>query len=370
LGLLLVASLLWANALGKRSPKPDKASAVPVMTARAAVQDVPLSITALGSAQAWRGVTVRAQVSGKLLSVAFREGGDVKAGQLLAQIDPAPFQAVLTQAQGALKRDTALLEAARRDLARYQLLKSQDSIAQQTVETQAAQVKQDEGLVLIDQGQVAAARVNLGYTRITSPITGRVGVRLVDPGNIVSTTDTNGLVTVNEISPIAVTFTIPQGDFQRLMEVSDGFRRPLQTQAISQDTGVLLETGELSIADNHVDPTSGSVQLKARFENASRRLWPGQFVNVKLQLQTLTQALTIPASAVNQSPNGPFAYVVGADGRAQNRPITVHVLEGTMAVVSGVRAGETVVTDGQLSLAPGMEVQVRGGATAGRRRAS
>ncbi len=178
----------------------------------------------------------------------------------------------MLQAQGALKRDQALLQAARVDLARYQKLKSQDSIASQQVDTQAALVKQDEGLVMIDQGQVDTARINLGWTRIASPVTGRVGVRLVDPGNLVSTSDTTGLVIVNQITPIAVTFTVPQGDFQRLYDVSAGFTKPLITQALSQDTGALLDTGDLSIADNHVDPSTGTVTLKARFPNGASTL--------------------------------------------------------------------------------------------------
>ena len=367
LGVVAAALVAWAIFGAKKPAKPQKSAPVPVSTARAVIRDAPVSITQLGAAQAWRSVVVKTQVNGKLLTVAFREGSDVRAGQLLAQIDPAPYRAVLLQAQGALKRDAALLEAAKVDLARYQRLKSQDSIAAQQVDTQAALVKQDEGLVLIDQGQVNAAQINVGYCRIVSPVSGRVGVRLVDPGNIVSTGDLTGLVTVNQITPIAVTFTVPQGDFQRLTEVSDGFRRPMMTQAMSQETGALLDTGELSIADNHVDPSSGTIQLKARFPNAGRRLWPGQFVNVRLTLQTIAHAVTIPASAVNPSPKGSFAYVVGADGKAQARPIVVTAIQDATAVIrSGIAAGETVVTDGQMSLAPGMAVAAPGHARARR----
>ena len=361
LGILALVLAAWAIFGAKKHPKTQKSAPVPVSTARAVVRDTPVSITELGAAQAWSSVVVKTQVNGKLLVVAFTEGSDVRAGQMLAQIDPAQYRAALLQAQGALMRDTALLEAAKVDLARYQRLKTQDSIAAQQVDTQAALVKQDEGVVMIDRAQVNSAQINLDHCRVLSPNSGRVGLRLVDPGNIVSTTDANGLATVNQITPIAVTFTVPQGDFQRLVDVSQGFRRPMTTQALSQETGALLDTGELSIADNHVDPSSGTVQLKARFPNASRRLWPGQFVNVRLTLQTIAHAITIPATAVNQSPKGPFAYVVDADGKARARPVVVAATQDATAVIgSGIAAGEIVVTDGQMSLAPGMAVSAHG----------
>lgn len=369
LGGLAVVLAAWAI-LGRKPPKARTTPPVPVSVARATLQDVPVSITALGAAQSWRGVTVRTQVNGKLLDVFFREGSDVRAGQVLAQIDPAPYRAALLQAQGALKRDQALLQAAKVDLARYRKLKAEDSIAAQQVDTQAALVKQDEGLVMIDQGQVATARINLGWCRIVSPVAGRVGVRLVDPGNLVSTSDTTGLVIVNQISPIAVTFTVPQGDFQHLYDASAGFTKPLVTQALSQDTGALLDTGDLSIADNHVDPSTGTVTLKARFGNRAKHLWPGQFVNVRLTLQTLSRVVVIPAAAVNQSPKGPFAYVVGADGKAAVRPLTVAATQDASAVIQrGLSPGETVVTDGQMSLAPGMAVSVHGQGGSGQARA-
>ena len=368
LGVLAVLLAAWAIFGSKKQAKTNRTPPVPVATARATVQDTPISLTELGAAQAWRAVLVKSQVNGKLLDVPVREGSDVRRGQLLAQIDPAPFQAVLMQAQGALKRDEALLAQARLDLARYQGLVAQDSIARQQVDVQGALVKQDEGLVMIDQGQVKAALVNLGYTRITSPVDGRVGVRLVDPGNLVTTVDTTGIVTVNQISPIAVTFTVPEGDFQRLVSASGGFSRPMQTQAFSQDDGQLLDTGELSIADNHVDPSTGTVQMKARFANAGRRLWPGQFLNVRLTLQVVQRALTIPAAAVNQGPKGAFVYVVGPGRKAVQRFVTVAATEqGVALIAKGLQGGEQVVTDGQMSLQPGSPVQVQDAAPGARR---
>jgi multidrug efflux system membrane fusion protein len=386
-GVLAVVLVLWV--IFHKKPEQKAASpSVPVTTAKATVGDMPVSITALGTVQAWRSDTILSQVTGKLLSVPFVEGAYVKAGSLLAQVDPAPYQAVLVQAQGALKRDEALLAEARIDLVRYQTLAAQDSIAKQTLDTQVALVKQDEGTVLVDQGAVAAAKVNLDFTRIVAPISGRAGVRLVDAGNIVTgsaptatTTSTtasqttgasglsssttssgggSGIVIINQIEPIAVDFTIPQGDFQRLSDVSDGFRRPLAVVALSQETGAALGTGTLSIADNHVDPATGEVVLKAQFANADRHLWPGQFVNVQLTLQTLSKVTTIPAAAVNQGPNGAFAYVVGPGGKAAVRSLKVGPTSGDSAVIlSGVAPGETVVVDGQMILKPGSKVKVR-----------
>jgi multidrug efflux system membrane fusion protein len=384
LGLLAVVLVGWVVLHPKPKPKP-KAPVVAVTAAVAQAQDVPVAITALGAAQAWRSDTILAQVSGKLLTVPFVEGSFVKAGALLAQIDPAPYRAALRQAEGALARDRALLANARLDLARYQALAAQDSVSRQTLETQAALVKEDEGTVMIDEGVVAADQINLNYTRVTAPIAGRVGVRLVDPGNIVtgnassaSVTTTSaagasglsgnttgsgggtGIAIVNQIEPIAVTFTVPQGDFQRISDVSAGFTRPLAVAATSQDTGAPLGQGSLTIADNRVDPSTGMVVLKARFPNADHHLWPGQFVNVSLTLQTLKQATTIPAAAVNQGPGGAFAYVVGADGVAKARPVKVASTQGSIAVVSsGVGAGETVVVDGQMILKPGSKVRAR-----------
>ena len=360
LGVLLAALILWVIFGGHKTVKPAKSPSVPVTVAKAAVQDVPLAITALGAAQAWEGVTIRTQVNGKLIAVNVREGGYVSKGALLAEIDSAPYRAVLLQAEGALKRDQALLQAAKVDLKRYQTLVAQDSLAKQQLDTQAALVKQDEGLVLIDKGVVDAAEVNVNYCRIRSPVAGRVGVRLVDPGNIVSTADTTGIVTVNQVMPIAVTFTVPQGDFQRLSDVSANFSRPMGVAALSQETGAHLSSGEVSITDNHVDPSTGTVALKARFANADKRMWPGQFVNVSLTLQTLQHATVVPAAAVNQGPKGAFVYRVGADKKAAMQPVTVLATQDAVAVIkTGLHPGDTVVTDGQMLLKPGSTVAVR-----------
>ncbi len=364
-GLVVVALaaaglMLWLQKGGGRSARPVAPQVVPVSTARVRGDDVQVKVSALGAAQSWQGVTIRAQVNGKLLKVAVQEGSEVKEGDLIALIDPAPFQAVLTQARGALERDQAQLAIARIDLKRYQDLVAQDSIARSQMDTQDALVKQLQGTVLIDQGAVDSASVNLQYCRITSPVTGRVGVRLVDAGNLVSTTDTGGIVTINQIVPMAVTFSVPEGDFMRLSDASAGFTHSLEVQASSQDTGADLGVGILNISDNHVDPSSGTVQLKARFANVDRKLWPGQFVNVRVALRSLTKAITVPSTAVNRGPDGSFVYVVGIDQKATVRPVTVAFTQDEVSVIgSGLTVGEMVVTDGQISLKPGSLVSVR-----------
>lgn len=392
-GLAVLAALVWYFFFSA-SPPPAKPKSISVTVAKVVTADVPVSITALGAAQAWTSVTILAQVNGKLLNVYFAEGSDVKAGQVLAQIDPAPYRAALLQAEGALKRDQALLANARIDLARFKALVAVNAVSQQVYATQAALVKQDEGTVLLDQGSVDAANVNLGWTRITSPVTGRVGVRLVDPGNLVSASGSigstpatasatsnapasgsnggTGIVIVNQIEPMAVTFTVPQGQFQRLVDLSDSFRKPMATNAVSQETGAVLGQGELSIADNRVDPATGTVQLKARFPNTGRKLWPGQFVNVELTMQVLQHATTVPVTAVNQGPNGAFLYVVGKDKTVSQRPVVVAWTQGDTAVIQngGARAGETVVTDGQMTLKPGALVRIMNSNLPAKRRAT
>jgi multidrug efflux system membrane fusion protein len=379
LGCLALALILWAI-FHKRPQKPAAPRPVPVTAVRAGQRDLPISVSALGAAQAWTSDTIFAQVSGKLLRVNFTEGSDVQAGQVLAEVDPAPYQAVLDQAEGTLARDQAILAGAERDLARYQHLQQMDSIARQTVEDQEATVAQARGTVQLDEGTVAAARVNLRWCRIVSPVTGRAGVRLVDPGNLVSASGStastpataaatssasatgsggSGIVVINQIQPIAVTFTVPEGDFQRIGALTDGFRKPLAVQAYSQEDGTLLDSGEVRIADNKVDPATGTVELKARFANSAKHLWPGQFVNVKLATQTIPNATIIPTTAVNRGPQGEYAFVVGADGKVVVRPLVTEGTEGVLtAVKSGVKPGEVVVTDGQMILKAGSLVRI------------
>ena len=359
LGLILIVVATWLI-LSRKPVKAATVPAIPVAVAKVDVRDIPLAVTALGAAQAWQSVLINTQITGLLSRVPLSEGTDVPKGALLAEIDCRPYRAVLAQAQGTLARDQALLLEATTDLARFNTLAAQDSIAKQVRDDQAALVKQDQGTVRTDQGAVAAAQVNVNYCRITSPVAGRLGVRLTDPGNIVMAGNTTGIVMLNQITPIAVTFTVPQGDFQRLSDASNAFTRPMATEALSQQTGAVLGSGELSIADNHVDPTTGTVAMKARFPNDSKHLWPGQFVNVRLTLQTLPHVPTIPAGAVNRGPRGLFAYVVGADNKVTVQPIAVLTTQdGTAVIKTGLRPGQSVVIDGQMSLRPGAAVSVR-----------
>ena len=348
-------TLFHKNAALRTAPPSVTAIAVGKVERR----DVPVSINALAQAQGWQAVVVRTQVNGPLIQVPVREGADVEKGDLIAEIDPVPFRSQLTQAEGALRRDQAQLDIARLKLARYRQLAEQHTIATLDVDTQAALVEQMEGTVMVDQGAVSGARAMLGHTRIVAPISGRVGVRLVDAGNIVSTTETAGIVTINQISPIAVTFTVPQGEFQRLSQVSEGFRKPLLTEAYAQESGELLDTGELVVVDNRVDSNTATVQLKARFANARQHLWPGQLLNVRLTLQTLRDVVALPTIAVNQGPNGPFAYVIEND-TAVVRTLVIDVRQDEITTVkSGVQPGDAVVTEGQGSLRAGAKVSIR-----------
>jgi multidrug efflux system membrane fusion protein len=406
LGALAVVLAAWAI-LHKPPAKKPPPHVVPVTAVKAQAQDFQLAITALGAAQAWTSDMIFAQVSGKLIRVNFKEGSEVRAGQLLAEVDPRPFQAALDQAQGTLKRDEASLAGAQRDLVRFQHLQAEGGASRQQLEDEEATVGQDEGTVQIDRGAVAAARLNLEFCRITSPISGRAGVRLVDPGNLVSASGSvssvassasaassaspasssggssssgsngptsnagssggSGIVVINQVQPIAVTFSVPQGEFQQLVEASGGFSRPLPVRALSQETGELLDTGALAIADNRVDQSTGTVELKARFTNAGKRLWPGQFVNVSLGVQTLPNAIVLPLAAVNRGPKGQYVFVVGANHKVAMRPIAVLSVQGQDAVIkSGVNAGDLIVTDGQMVLNNGSLVRViRPGAAAG-----
>jgi membrane fusion protein, multidrug efflux system len=405
LGALAVILAAWAI-LHKPPAKKPAPHAIPVTAIKAQSQNFQLAITALGAAQAWTSDMIFAQVSGKLIRVNFKEGSEVRAGQVLAEVDPRPFQAALTQAEGTLKRDEASLAGARRDLLRFQNLQAEGGASRQQLEDEEATVGQDEGTVEIDKGAVEAAKLNLEFCRIVSPISGRAGVRLVDPGNLVSASGSvssvassssatssaspasssggsssgsngptsnagssggSGIVVINQVQPIAVTFSVPQGEFQRLVEASGGFSRPLPVRALSQETGELLDTGALTIADNRVDQGTGTVELKAKFANAGKRLWPGQFINVSLGVQDLSNAIVLPLAAVNRGPKGQYVFVIGADHKVAMHPIVVASVQGQEAIIkSGVNAGDMIVTDGQMVLNNGSLVRlIKPGAAAG-----
>jgi multidrug efflux system membrane fusion protein len=356
-------------ALGVRmldAPKPSEearaarrgAQAVQVTTAAAQTQDVPIYRTGVGNVVAFASVIVHTRVDGQLDRVAFVEGQDVKAGQVLAQLDPRPIQAQLAQASAQEARDRAQLANARTDLKRYTELIAEDAATQQQVDTQKALVAQLEAAVQTDAAQVQYQRVQLGYTTIVAPIAGRTGARLVDPGNIVHAADANGIVVINQVDPIGVTFTLPEDTVQEILHAGHGGgRAPLEVLALSREGRQELARGQLVLLNNQVDTTTGTVQLKARFSNTGFALWPGQYVNVRLVLGQRAGATTVPQPAVQRGQDGPYVYVIDAQHHAQVRPIRIaQEQDGISVVDNGLKAGERVVVSGQYKLKPGMAV--------------
>ncbi|HEY7376048.1 MAG TPA: efflux RND transporter periplasmic adaptor subunit [Polyangia bacterium] len=331
---------------------------IPVVATPAAVKDVPIYLDGLGTVTAYKTVNIHAQVGGRLDKVMFREGQAVKQGEALAQIDPRPFTIALHQAEAALARDEAQLEGAKRNLDRFVGVGAQHLIPQQQVDDQRALVDQLTGTVASDKAQIETARLNLSYARITSPITGVTGVRQVDPGNLVSTTDANGIVVVTQMDPIAVLFTLPQDD---LPDVSrEQAKGKLAVEARSRDGDQLLATGELELIDNLINQGTATMRLKAIFPNPQRVLWPNQFVKARLQLTVRKGALVIPAVAVQRGPQGAFVYVVGDDGKAAVHNVALERIEGEQAIVAkGLTEGDKVVSEGQNQLRPGARVQPR-----------
>jgi len=352
---------------GGRGGRGGRGGMVTVGTAKAMQQDVPITLDALGTVVSPVTATMRTQIAGRLVAVDFREGQIVRKGQRLAQVDPAPYQAALTQAEGTLARDEALLAAAKVDLARYQTLLKQDSIARQTVDTQAAQVKQYTGVVETDRGAVKAAKVNLGYTTIVAPVSGRVGLRGVDVGNYVAPGDATGIVVITQVAPIDVLFTLPQ-DRVPAVEARRRSGAALPVTALSRDANAVLAQGKFLTLDNLIDTTTGTVKAKARFANADGALFPNQFVNARLLLETLKGAVTVPATAVRQGPQGSFVFTVTPQSTAKLVPVTVGPAVGDSVSVTGLAAGATVITEGADKLKDGGKVMLprahggRGGA--------
>jgi len=332
---------------------------VPVLVSTARLADVPVYLDGVGTAKALNTVTVRPQVEGKLISVAFKEGQDVQKGYVLARIDPTTYQAQLDQAIAKKAQDEAQLANARLDLERYERLAATNSITRQQADTQKSTVAQLQAQVNADQAAIDNARAILSYTTITAPINGRTGIRQVDEGNIVRASDPNGIVVLTEIQPISLIFNLPQ---QVVAQVNMAFSKgPLTVEALAQDNETAVDRGVLQVVDNQVDQTTGTVRLKAEFPNATLQLWPGQFVNVRMRIDTRRQVVVVPTGAVQRGPNGAFVFVVQQDDTAKVRPITVAQQDDTQAVIgSGLQAGERVVTTGFAQLADGTRVRVTG----------
>jgi multidrug efflux system membrane fusion protein len=330
---------------------------VPVLVATARPADVPVYLDGVGTAKAVNTVIVRPQVDGKLISVAFKEGQDVKKGYVLARIDPTTYQAQLDQAIAKKAQDEAQLANANLDLERYTRLAATNSITKQQADTQRATVAQLTAQVKSDQAAIDNARAIVAYTSITAPINGRTGIRQVDEGNIVHSSDTNGIVTLTEIQPISVIFSLPQ---QSVARVNTAFAKgPLSVEALASDSAAVVDKGILQVVDNQVDQTTGTVKLKAEFPNATLQLWSGQFVNTRMLIDTLRQVIVVPTATVQRGPNGTFVFVVQPDNTATIRLVNVAQQDDVQAVIaSGLQTGERVVTTGFAQLAEGSRVSV------------
>ncbi len=344
-----------------KAPTPTKPAArvVPVVTATVRQRDLHLYLNGLGTATPFKTVTVRSRVEGELVKIGFTEGQMVREGDLLAEIDPRAFEVQRDQAEAQLARDEAALKSVNLTLTRYKDLLSSKTIAQQQVDDQTALVQQAEGALRADQALVANAKLQLSYCRIEAPISGRIGLRLVDEGNIVRANEATGLAVITQLQPIAVVFTIPQDDIARVqLQSRDG--RVLEVDAYDRDFKLKLASGTLAAIDNQVDPQTGTVRLKAVFPNEDGLLFPNQFVNARLLVETCPNAVVVPSAAVQRGPASPFVYVVQADETVELRSVVLGPSEGIeTSITSGLEPGEAVVTEGIDKLQPGAKVSLR-----------
>jgi len=353
-GLLLFAWIHRLRATEGRPAAPERP--VPVAAEPARTGDIAVHLDGIGTVTPRAVVTVRTRVDGELVAVHFREGQDVARGDLLAEIDPRPFEVQLTQAEGQLARDQAVLANAKVDLKRYQALANDDAIPKQQRDTQDALVRQSEAALVVDRGQIDAARLNLVYSRVTSPVDGRIGLRLVDPGNIVHASDSGGLAVVTQLRPIDVVFTIPEDALPAVLAKVRAGERPA-VDALDREGSRRLASGTLLTMDNTIDPATGTVRLKAEFPNDDEGLFPNQFVNARLELEVHHDATLVAEAAVQRGTQGTFVWVVRDDGTVDMRPVTLGITEGAVASIdAGVTAGERVVVDGAEGLRAGSHV--------------
>ena len=349
---MAVSLVVGVPSLAQQAP-----AAIPVSAVAAQRQDVPIFTRGIGTVQALQSVLVRARVDGTVERIAFTEGQDVKPGDLLAVIDPRPYQASYDQAVAKKAADVAQLGNAKRDLARYSDLAKSEFASRQSVDTQQASVSQTTANTQADDAAIAMAKLNLDFTRIVSPIDGRVGLRLVDPGNLVHANDATGIVTVNQIHPISMLFTLPQDIFPTVQDAMHASKQPLRVTAFSSDDKTSLSEGVLVTTDNSIDSSTGTIRLKAQFANQDDRLWPGQFVNAHLQLSVAHNVVTVPSAAVQRGVNGLYVYVVKPGDVASLVPIEAGQDDGVTTIVTkGLSGSEKVVTGGQSRLTDGTKV--------------
>jgi multidrug efflux system membrane fusion protein len=333
---------------------------IPVAVAKTEVRDLPIILSGLGSVEAYNTVTVKSRIDGQLVQVAFKEGQEVKEGDLLAEIDPRPYQVALAQAEATLFKDQSALKDAKVNLERFQQLYKDGVIPKQQLDTQDSLVGQLEGAVRADQAQVDNVKLNLAYTRITAPVGGRVGLRQVDIGNMVHAADPNGLLIITQLQPISVIFNLPQDELPTVSQHMNKGR--LSVDAYSRDDQTKLATGSLLTIDNQIDTTTGTGKLKAVFDNRDRSLWPNQFVNVHLLLEVRKNNTVVPSAAIQRGPQGTYVFAIKPDKTAEIRPVTVAFSQGNFSAISqGVSQGDLVVTDGQDKLQPGTRVEIRSG---------
>jgi multidrug efflux system membrane fusion protein len=338
---------------------------VPIVAGTVAQHDVPIYLTGVGTVIAYNTDVVRAQIQGQIISINFTEGQTVHAGDLLAQIDPRPYQALIEQYTGNLERDQAQLKNAQANLTRYTTLGDKGWATPQLIETQQAQVGELQAAIKTDQALIDAAKVQLSYTRLTSPIDGVVGIRQIDVGNIISPSNTNGLVVVTQLDPISLIFTLPETSLPQIQQQQQKTKTPLTVFAYNQDNSMQLDQGRLGLVNNEILQTTGSIQLKANFANKANKLWPGELVNARLLVDTRHNGLTVPAAVVQQGAKGPYAYVVNPDSTVAIRPIKVtQISDGQALIESGLKANEQVVVDGQYKLQPGTRVTLLHGQAA------
>jgi multidrug efflux system membrane fusion protein len=365
--LLAVVAVIWMVRAAPSAPGKVRGAGLglPVVAAAASKGEVKVTYDALGAVTPLATITVKSQVNGQLMRVGFQEGQIVHQGDFLAEIDPRPFEAALKQAEGALARDQALLEEARLDQKRYATLLAQDSIAQQQFDTQKALVHQYEGTVKIDQGVVDTAKVNLLYTHITAPVTGRVGLRLVDPGNYVQTSDAGGVVVITQVDPISVIFSVSEDNETQIMaRMMSG--ATLEVAAFDRSGTTLLATGKVTTIDNQIDPGTGTVKLRALFDNKDLKLFPSQFVNARLLIDTLHDAVVVPSSAILHGAPGTYVYVIKPNKTVTVRVVTVGPSHGErQSIIAGLEPGTTVVVDGSDKLREGAKVTLPGAEDAG-----